>query len=531
MTQIEAAQLISQRGARRRMVLATCTLATCAYNFEPPLWIYRPVPREAFNQAANTFDIASGLFSLALLALILVGGVIGDLRGRRRVLLVGLGGLVVANLLLPLSRAVPWFAFTRVLAGAFGALVLPVSLSLLYLAYADLPEARKRAVAVYVLLTSVALLLSGPIALLTHQALDWRAPIALPTALGTIALLMALRTTTESRAHSERRLDAIGNTAWTLVVLSVIGTFVAWRGSGLYAVLGWALALTGLLISAGLLAWWGRQTREAIFGQSLIRRRTLLILILFGFAMEFGSIGYVVQVRQVLIHVYGYGTVLSTVALMPLLLGMGSMTLYTASRLVAAEPRRQLALAILGVGVACAVTALTRAAFYPLLALLLFAFGAAMVLATITWTAAFLTAMPDDVVGVRTGINSAVFQMGAILGSLACGALLVQYGSAIYERLLTSAGVAEDRIDRALAALNTLIDPAVAATELSTDIAGRLLAGYEIAYLDAFSRVLLIVALVCALSAALAWFGLPRRGTTAPRGAIGAALTGEEQRS
>ena len=40
----------------------------------------------------------TGLFSLGMLSLVLVGGVIGDLLGRRRILLIGLGGLVAAKL-------------------------------------------------------------------------------------------------------------------------------------------------------------------------------------------------------------------------------------------------------------------------------------------------------------------------------------------------------------------------------------------------------------------------------------------------
>ncbi|NTU79928.1 MAG: hypothetical protein HGA45_11075, partial [Chloroflexales bacterium] len=46
-----------------------------------------------------------------------------------------------------------------------------------------------------------------------------------------------------------------------------------------------------------------------------------------------------------------------------------------------------------------------------------------------------------------------------------------------------------------------LVDPAVAA---------RLLADYQLVYLAAYERVMLLIALVCLAGSLLAWFGLPR---------------------
>jgi MFS transporter, DHA2 family, multidrug resistance protein len=497
---------------QRRKVLLTCILAACARNLEPPLWIYRtPVP-DAFNQASNLFGLATGLFSLGLLAIVLTAGVLGDLVGRRRVLLIGLGGLVVAHLLLPLSSAAPWFIFTRVLSGAFGALVPPLALSILYLEYIGIPETRARAIAVYVLVTSTVFLLSGSIGYLTSLAFGWRIPTALPTGVGILAFVLTLRNTRDSRANLEHRFDAFGYTGWALIVLSTLGSLVAWQGTGHYAAIGMGLAGFGLVAGIALLFWWDYSIPDESSAQRVqIKRRILVVLILFGFAMQFGFVGFVTQVRQALIQVHGYGPVMATIALAPLIIGMGAMTLYATRRLVGAEPRLLMALGVLIGGAACGITAITRAVdFYPLLAALLLVFGASMVLATTTWTALFLTAVPDGVVGVRTGINSAVFQMGGILGSLVPAALLVQYGLATFERLLLSAGVVEEQIEDALAALNTLLDPAQQELGPPAEIGARLLANYQIAYLDAYSRVLLIVMLVCLAGAALAWFGLPR---------------------
>lgn len=503
--------------AQRRLVLLTCIVATCARNLEPPLWIYRTPETTAFNQASNEFSMATGLFTLSLLALVLIGGVLGDLSGRKRLLLIGLGGLVVAHLLLPLARGPQWFIFTRVLSGAFGAPVPSLSLSLLYQEFIDIPKARARAISIYVLVTSSAFLLAGSIGSITHRFLDWQAPTALPTGLGVVAFLLAQRTLSESRANIEHRFDVFGYASWGLIVLSLLGTSVALYGVGIYAMVGLILGLAGLTVGASLLSWWGRKMRaEQSASARRIRRRALAVLILFGFAMQFGFVGFIVQVRQALMNVYGYHPVLATIALAPLMIGMLIVTVVIARRPPTAEPRLLLGAGLMIGATACIVTSITQAtAIYPLLALLLLVFGASLVLATITWMTLFLTSVPDGVVGVRTGINSAVFAMGGTLGTLVTGGLLVEYGMAAYARLLAGAGVAPEGAEQALAALNLLLYPGADTSAVPADLAGRLLAGYQIAYLDAYGRVLLIIALVLAAGAAVAWFGLARLGKDA----------------
>ncbi|NTU82791.1 MAG: MFS transporter, partial [Chloroflexales bacterium] len=166
---------------RRRWILAACCLASCAKNSEPPPWVFQPPGLQAFGGGWATYSLWMSALSLGALAFLLIGGVLGDIFGRRRVLLTGLRGLLVANLLTLLTPAVPWFVTMRLVAGAFGVLVLPLSLSILFLAYADDGAARSRAVTVYVLLTNMAFLTAGFLGQLMHSRLGWRASFALPT--------------------------------------------------------------------------------------------------------------------------------------------------------------------------------------------------------------------------------------------------------------------------------------------------------------------------------------------------------------
>lgn len=504
-----AASAISER---RRWVLAACCLASCAKQSEPPPWVFRPPGLEAFGGGWTAYSLFMSALSLGALAFLLIGGVLGDIFGRRRVLLIGLGGLLAANLLTLLSAAVPWFVTMRLVAGAFGVLVLPLSLSVLFLAYADDGAARTRAVAVYVLLTNTAFLIAGFLGQLMYSQVGWRASFALPTLLTLAAFVLARRELNESAVSRERYVDVIGHAAWTLITLSLLYGLVSWVIDRAYAPVARGASLVAITIGVALLVWWERHNRESIIGQSRIKRRALVVLILFGLCMQFGFVGLATQVRGVLQAAYGYGSILATLALAPVLVGMFGGVLYAGRRLKGVGARPVMSGSLLVVMAVCALMALTGASGSWLWrSTLLLTFGAAAVLANSAWTAIFLRALPEDAVGVRTGINSSALAIGASLGGSLPAALLTRIGLDQYTQLLLAAGVPGERLDAALAALNRVLDPATPdAVLIDPDVAARLLFGYKLVYLAAYEQVLLLIALVCLIGSLLIWFGLPR---------------------
>ncbi len=500
------------RAERRWWILAACVVAALAKNTEPPPSVFWAPEVAAFNAGWATYGFWMSVISLLSLAFLLIGGVLGDMFGRRRVMLIGLTGLLVGNLVVLLVPSVPWFIVARSIAGAFGVLVLPLLLSMLYLAFDDDAVACARAIAIYVLFTAIATLTAGLLGQLMNRLFDWRGTFLVPITLGIVAIALVRREVGESRVDLGRRVDVVGHAAWALTVLCAMASLLAAFSQRPQA--GWVLtgALSGVGVGIALLVWWDRHTPDSIFGQSRIQRRFLIVLMIYGLCMQFGTIALVTQVRNVLQAVYAYGPVLASLALIPYVLGMLLMVLYASRRLVDADPRPILIGSLLAGGVFCATIGLTRAAgFYPVLALLLFGFGAAMVLAGTVFTFAFFIAVPSDALGVRTGINSSVRQLGGGIGNAMAAGLLAIYGTAIYQRMLLIAGVPSERIDEAMGALNIMLDPTSPGAAAFPDVGARLLAGYQVAYLAAYERVLLITALVCVIGALIAWVALPHR--------------------
>ena len=112
-------------------------------------------------------------YSLAFGSLLLLGGRIGDIIGRKRALLIGLVGFAFASALGGASTGFPMLVVARSIQGAFGALLAPSVLALLATTFAD-PSERNKAFAIYGAIAgaggALGLLLGG---ILTSYA-SWR---------------------------------------------------------------------------------------------------------------------------------------------------------------------------------------------------------------------------------------------------------------------------------------------------------------------------------------------------------------------
>jgi hypothetical protein len=143
---------------------------------------------------------------------------------------------------------------------------------------------------------------------------------------------------------------------------------------------------------------------------------------------------------------------------------------------------------------------------------LLGAFGAAMIACNTAWTFVFLRAITEAMIGVRTGINSAIYQLGGAMGGTVASVLLATFGLTDTARLLRERGVPPEQMAAVLAATNALLDPNTPdPATLDPAVAQQLIVGYQAIYIASYERVLYIVAAVCLGGATVAWFALRAR--------------------
>jgi EmrB/QacA subfamily drug resistance transporter len=199
-------------------------------------------------------------YALAFGSLLLLGGKLGDLFGRKWTFISGLIGFAVASAIGGLAQSFGMLVAARALQGAFGALLAPSALSLLTVTFHGSTD-RAKAFGIFSAIAgggaSVGLVLGGALT----EALSWRwclyvnLLIAIPTAITALHLL-------RNEAQPERpRIDLPG------VLIASSGLFAVVFGFSSAETSSWSapMTITALAVSVPLLAAFVARERRVEF--------------------------------------------------------------------------------------------------------------------------------------------------------------------------------------------------------------------------------------------------------------------------
>ncbi len=184
-------------------------------------------------------------YALAFGSLLLIGGKLGDLFGRKWTFIGGLIGFSVASVLGGLAPSFGVLVSARALQGVFGALLAPSALSLLTVTFADSPE-RPKAFGIFAAVAtagaSVGLLLGGALT----DALSWRWCLYVNLLIAIPAALVALKLLVNERQPERPRIDVVG------VGLACTGLFAIVFGFSRAETQSWAATATVVSLAAGV---------------------------------------------------------------------------------------------------------------------------------------------------------------------------------------------------------------------------------------------------------------------------------------
>ena len=167
-------------------------------------------------------------YNLSYAALLMTGGTLADLLGRRRVLQAGAAVFVLGSLLAGLAPNVAVLIAGRVLAGIGAALLLPASLALIRVIWAD-PHERAHAVGVWAGTNGAALAIGPTLGGRLIQTAGWRSVFLLIVPIGLAVLLWAPRAIPESRDAQGRRVDLPGQLSGGLFLVALAVAAIAHR--------------------------------------------------------------------------------------------------------------------------------------------------------------------------------------------------------------------------------------------------------------------------------------------------------------
>src|SRR6266576_3507195 len=184
-------------------------------------------------------------YALAFGGLLLLGGRLSDLVGRRRMLIIGLVGFAAASALGGAATSFAVLVIGRGAQGAFGALLAPAALSTLTVTFTD-PAERGKAFGVYGAIAggggAVGLLLGGVLT----EYLSWRWCLYVNVVLAAIAVAGAVRLLASQPRDPGVRID------WPGTVLSVAGLVAVVYGLSEAATKSWSAPETIVLLVAGV---------------------------------------------------------------------------------------------------------------------------------------------------------------------------------------------------------------------------------------------------------------------------------------
>ncbi len=194
------------------------------------------IPAIRSNLGANNADIQFVIagYGLAYAVLLITGGRLGDIFGRKRLFIIGMSGFVLASALCGLAQSAIMLDLSRVLQGAMAAMMYPQVLSVIQVTFP--PQERARVFGFVGAVIGIATI-TGPLAGgliirddITGQSWRWIFLVNLP--IGIAALIAATRLITESRAPNAKGLDVVGVLLATAGILLLVYPLVEGQVAG-----------------------------------------------------------------------------------------------------------------------------------------------------------------------------------------------------------------------------------------------------------------------------------------------------------
>jgi EmrB/QacA subfamily drug resistance transporter len=465
---------------------------------------------------ANLVDVqwVVEAYGLSLAALILVGGSMGDLFGRRRMFLLGVAVFAVSSAACGVALSIQQLILARAVQGIGAAFLIPGSLSLISASFDE--KERGRAIGTWSGSTAITMAI-GPVLggwLIEH--LSWRWAFFINVPMAGFVLAIALWRVPKSKSIRQQRIDGWGALAATLGLTGVVYAFIesASLGWGNWAVI--ASMAGGLLC---LLAFVFVEARSAspmvplsLFQSRAFSGANLLTLFLYS---AIGIFFFLLPLN--LIQVQGYSPTAAGGAILPLILLMFLLSRWSGGLVSRYGARLPLVIGPIIVATGFLLFTLPSVGgrywftFFP--AILVLGFGMAVSVAPLTTVV--MESIDADRAGTASGINNAVARVASLLAIAVLGAAMILVFSRHLDRILAGLAIPVDvrsaiqSNETQLAALKVPagVQPATAATLQSSIVAS---------FLYGFRLLMWICSFLALISAAAGWQMIPGRSRPAP---------------
>ena len=365
-------------------------------------------------------------YLLTLSALILLGGALGDLAGRRRVFVAGTVAFAGASVLCGLAPSVETLVAARMLQGAGGALLTPGSLAVVSATFA--PSDRGRAIGAWSGLMGI-FGASGPfVGGWLIDVLSWRWVFFVNVPVAAAVVLVARRWVPESKGEDAGtpkvadgggrglRLDVVGALLAAAALGLVSAALVAAPDGGATHPLVVTTGLLGLLATAGFVVA-ERRVAHPMVPPDLFSSKAFVVANSVTFVMYAALGGVAFALVLTLQVVMGYSALEAGAALLPVSVLMLVLSPSVGGLVTRIGPRLPMTVGPLlaGTGIALAASLGPGASYWTDVIPRTAVFGLGMSLTVAPLTTTAMAAAPDRYAGIASGVNTAVARAAGLL--------------------------------------------------------------------------------------------------------------------
>jgi EmrB/QacA subfamily drug resistance transporter len=494
---------------RRWLAFGSCVLAGLSNEVSGGALSLSLRPAGVELQAsAAAMQLVMTLSKLMFGAFMLLGGVLGDSYGRRRVLVYGCAGVVAASALAAFSASANQLAVARALDGVANAAVGPLTLALVMSLFpaAEAP----RAIGLFLGLSALGIALGPLCAGVVIEALGWRAGFVAPALVAALGGLGVWLFAPEVKGGERRQLDGIGALGVAVALLALVFGVVGASSAG------WShpRVQQSLAVGAGALVafvWWERRVRDPLLDMSLFRSRVLNAALLNGTLIALVMGGAILPLLYFFQSVQGLSSVPALLRIMPMVVAAALASPFVGSLVARRGPRPVIlgGLGLIALG-SFGLSFLQPTTPYPALLVALVLIGVGNIAVVTPVTEIVLGSVPAERSGSAAALNNAAMQVGGALGAATLTSVFLDAARADYAARLAPTGLALEKIREITRAWRQAVGES--ASTGARVLPEGLERQFEEAFRDAFTvgvaRVFAVAALVALACLALAWFGI-----------------------
>ena len=365
-------------------------------------------------------------YALTFAALLITGGKLGDLFGRRRIFIVGIAIFTLSSLACGLAPSSGFLIGARAVQGVGAALMNPASLSIITATFP--PRERGQAIGIWAGVSAMALAIGPLVGGLIVENINWNWIFFINVPVGVVGIIVSQLVIKESRDTShEQSIDLPG------LVTSSAGLFALTyaliegnrHGWGSPEIMGLFVAAAVLLTAFVLVE---HRQRLPMLDLSLFKSGSFTGANIVAMLVSLGMFGVFLFVSLYIQNILGWSPTQAGASFLPM-----TILIILVAPLAGRASDRIGSRWLMGAGMTLVGTSLLlyqrvglESTFWTLLpAMLLGGVGMAMTMSPMT--AAAMSSVPVDKAGVGSGVLNSFRQLGGSLGIALMGAILASY--------------------------------------------------------------------------------------------------------